>query len=540
MKANNNLMIQGTMSGAGKSLLTAGILRVLARKGYKVAPFKSQNMALNSYITEEGLEMGRAQVMQAEAAKVKPSVHMNPVLLKPDSDMGSQVIVQGKVIGNMSAKEYFQYKTNLIPRIMDSYQKLQKEYDAIVIEGAGSPAEINLKAQDIVNMGLAQMVDAPVLLVGDIDRGGVFAQLYGTYALLEKEEQERVKGFVINKFRGDKKILEPGLSMFAPKCPIPFEGVIPYVHLDIEDEDSLTGRFQRKGKEAVDVLKIGVVLFPHISNFTDFAPLEAIDGVSVEYVKNTMQWDAFHAVILPGSKNTIGDLRWMRRKGLESLVLKYANKGGTVLGICGGFQMLGKKLTDPNPNGILDETAPDGRKKLYTEHEQEQGVLTEHGLDLLPIETVFDNRKVTTRVRGVTEFIGKGRCEFSGYEIHMGETTYLKEGAEFSSIETEYGENGSKEHNLQKDLLHNASSQKMVRRDGAVNGNVAGTYVHGIFEDKSFTDAFIEMVCRRNHLDYANLSAVDFAKYKDTQYELLADTIEENLNMDTVYRLLGL
>ena len=271
------IMVQGTMSNAGKSLLTAGLCRIFKQDGYKVAPFKSQNMALNSFITEEGLEMGRAQVMQAEAAGITPSVYMNPILLKPTNETGSQVIVNGEVLGTMSAREYFAYKKNLIPEVKKAYDKLASEYDIVVIEGAGSPAEINLKREDIVNMGMAKTAKAPVLLVGDIDRGGVFAQLIGTVMLLEEDEREIVKGIIINKFRGDKTILDPGIEMLEKKSGIPVVGVAPYLNIEVEDEDSLTERFD--GKQEVDLIDIAVVRIPRISNFTDFNALEVIHGL---------------------------------------------------------------------------------------------------------------------------------------------------------------------------------------------------------------------------------------------------------------------
>ena len=303
------IMIQGTMSNAGKSLLCAGLCRIFKQDGYKVAPFKSQNMALNSFITDKGLEMGRAQVVQAEAAGIEPEVSMNPILLKPTNDVGSQVIVNGEVLGNMSARDYFKYKKELIPDVMKAFHKLEENYDIIVIEGAGSPAEINLKENDIVNMGLAKMVDAPVLLVGDIDRGGVFAQLLGTLLLLEEDEKERVKGLIINKFRGDKTILDPGIEMLEEKGNVPVIGVTPYLHVEIEDEDSLTERFT--SKKSGGLLDIAVIRTPRISNFTDFMVLENIPEVSLRYVKNVSEFGTPDMIILPGTKNTMGDLKWI-------------------------------------------------------------------------------------------------------------------------------------------------------------------------------------------------------------------------------------
>ena len=314
------IMVQGTMSNAGKSLLAAGLCRIFKQDGYRVAPFKSQNMALNSFITEEGLEMGRAQVMQAEAAGVHPMVCMNPILLKPTNHTGSQVIVNGEVLGNMSAKDYFAYKTKLIPDIKKAFRKLEAEADIIVIEGAGSPAEINLRENDIVNMGMAEMVDAPVLLAGDIDRGGVFAQLLGTLSLLADEEKARVKGLIINKFRGDKSILDPGIEILEEKGQVPVVGVIPYMDLSLEDEDSLTDRFDKKETDWID---IAIIRYPRISNFTDFNVFEQIKGVSVRYVTSVSELQSPDLIFLPGSKNTMGDLKWMRQNGLEAAVKKW-------------------------------------------------------------------------------------------------------------------------------------------------------------------------------------------------------------------------
>lgn len=291
------IMIQGTMSNVGKSLITAGLCRIFKQDGYKTAPFKSQNMSLNSYITKDGLEMGRAQVMQAEAAGIEPSVCMNPILLKPSSDTGSQVIVNGKVLGSMSAREYFAYKKTLVPEIQKAFDALSRDNDIIVIEGAGSPAEINLKQDDIVNMGMAELVNAPVLLVGDIDRGGVFAQLTGTMILLTEEEQKRVKGMIINKFRGDKTILEPGIEMLEEKVQIPVVGVTPYMNLELDDEDSLTERFDRKTKK--ELVDIAVIRFPRMSNFTDFNVFELIPNVSLRYVKKTGELGDPDMILLP-------------------------------------------------------------------------------------------------------------------------------------------------------------------------------------------------------------------------------------------------
>ena len=339
------IMIQGTMSNAGKSLVTAALCRIFKQDGYKVAPFKSQNMALNSFVTEDGLEMGRAQVMQAEAAGIDPDVHMNPILLKPTDDQGSQVIVNGKVIGNMRAKEYFEYKTSLVPDIKEALSFLEERFDIIVIEGAGSPAEINLKKNDIVNMGIAKLTNSPVLLVGDIDRGGVFAQLLGTIELLENDEKALVKGWIVNKFRGDKSILDSGITMLEERGGKPVVGVLPYMDLNLEDEDSLSERFIRREKGLIDVC---VIRLPHISNFTDYDVFEQFDEVSVRYVKNPREVIDADLVIIPGSKNTIADMKWLRENGFEAVLTKRAMDKKPIFGICGGYQMLGVSIEDPD------------------------------------------------------------------------------------------------------------------------------------------------------------------------------------------------
>ena len=372
-----SIMIQGTMSNVGKSLLAAGLCRIFKQDGYRVAPFKSQNMALNSYITSEGLEMGRAQVMQAEAAGIEPSVLMNPILLKPTNDVGSQVIVNGEVLATMRAKDYFKYKKTLIPDIMKAYHTLEEQSDIIVIEGAGSPAEINLKSDDIVNMGMAKMAKSPVLLVGDIDRGGVFAQLAGTMMLLEEEEKQLVKGLIINKFRGDKTILDPGIVMLEELCHRSVVGVTPYMDIDVEDEDSLSERMSNE--KAVGQIDLAVVQLPRISNFTDFNIFESIPGVSVRYVKRASQLGNPDLILLPGTKNTMSDLAWMRQSGMEAAVLKAHAAGCPIFGICGGYQMLGEELSDPS--GV-----------------EEGGTM--RGMGLLPMHTFFTEEKTRTRVNG--------------------------------------------------------------------------------------------------------------------------------------------
>ena len=494
------IMVQGTMSNAGKSLLAAGLCRIFKQDGYRVAPFKSQNMALNSFITEEGLEMGRAQVMQAEAAGIKPSVLMNPILLKPTNDVGSQVIVNGEVLGTMSARDYFKYKKKLVPDIMKAYNALAAENDIIVIEGAGSPAEINLKTEDIVNMGMAKMAKAPVLLVGDIDRGGVFAQLIGTVELLEEGERQMVKGLIINKFRGDKTILDPGVQMLEERSHIPVVGVAPYLNIQVEDEDSLTERFDRKTE--VDLIDIAVIRVPRISNFTDFNPFESIPGVSLRYVQHVSELKNPDMIILPGTKNTMEDLLWMRANGLETAVLKEAARGKIIFGICGGYQMLGETLSDPH-------------------HVEAGGTIK--GMGLLPMDTIFAENKTRTRVSGKFlnldgDLAALSGAELEGYEIHMGETVLKENAGHCVSIED-----------------HVSGSRK---EDGAYCKNVCGTYVHGVFDKEDVAEAVVRALGEKKGLDVSEMTGVDFTAFKETQYDILASELRKHLDMKKIYEIL--
>lgn len=498
-----SIMIQGTMSNAGKSVLAGGLCRVLKQDGYHVAPFKSQNMALNSYITKDGFEMGRAQVMQAEAAGIEPDVCMNPILLKPTSDTGSQVIVNGIPAGVMPAAEYFRYKKELIPDILHAYEKLKKTYDVIVIEGAGSPAEINLKKDDIVNMGLAEMVDAPVLLVGDIDRGGVFAQLVGTIMLLEEEEKKRIKGMVINKFRGDSSILRPGLSMLEDRTGIPVLGTVPYFDIDIDEEDSLTERFERKSHSGI--VDIAVIRLPRISNFTDFAPLEAMDEISLRYISMPSQLGDPDVVILPGSKNTISDLLWLRQSGMEAKILRYAGRGGIVLGICGGYQMLGESIADP----------------CGAEHKG-----TVRGMGLLPVRTVFQQEKHRTRISGKVLKMAGALADMAGtvlegYEIHMGSTTLDPGTMPLVELQNETRGAGG---------VH--------RTDGAQRKNVYGCYVHGIFDQEDISSAFLSSLLKHKGYNPGSIHVRNWHEYKEEQYDRLADIIRKSLKMEEIYRII--
>ena len=494
------IMIQGTMSNAGKSLLTAGLCRIFRQDGYRVAPFKSQNMALNSYITSEGLEMGRAQVMQAEAAGIEPSVLMNPILLKPTNDTGSQVIVNGEVLGTVSARDYFKYKKNLVPDIMKAFRALAEKNDIIVIEGAGSPAEINLKTDDIVNMGMAKMADAPVLLAGDIDRGGVFAQLYGTVELLEPEERNRIRGLIINKFRGDKTILDPGIEMLEEKCGIPVVGVAPYLDIQVEDEDSLTERFDRD--QETGLIDIAVIRIPRISNFTDFNPLESIPGVSLRYVKHTSDLKNPDVIILPGTKNTMEDLRWLRESGMEALILKAADRGTLIFGICGGYQMLGETLSDP--------------------HGVEAGG-SMRGMGLLPMDTIFAEKKTRTQVTGRFldldgDYETLSEVEFTGYEIHMGDSVRRNPAKPCTSVRDEVT---GKE-----------------KTEGTFTRNVCGTYVHGIFDKEEIALALIRAAGKKKGVDVSRMEGVDFASFKEQQYDILAAELRKHLDMKKIYEIL--
>ena len=492
MSRAKRIMVQGTMSGAGKSLLCAALCRIFAQDGYRVAPFKSQNMALNSFVTRDGLEMGRAQVVQAQAAGVEPDVRMNPILLKPSSDTGSQVIVGGEVRGQMSAAAYFRMKRQLIPEILAAFDSLSAEADIVVIEGAGSPAEINLKADDIVNMGLAKLVDAPVLLAGDIDRGGVFAQLYGTVALLEPEERARIAGLVINKFRGDVDILRPGLAMLEEKTGLPVLGVVPYLHVEIEDEDSLSERLN--ARDAVKPLDVAVIRLPHISNFTDFIPLEQHELLGVRYVQRARELSAPDLVILPGTKNTMEDLLWLRQSGLEAAVRRLAQAQTPVLGVCGGYQMLGQTLDDP---AGMESGKP----------------MSLAGLGLLPTRTTFDAQKRRTQVRAVALGAPFAGARMTGYEIHNGRTTV--NGEPFCRLA-----DGTPE--------------------GCVCKNVFGTYLHGLFDSGELTQALVKLLCARKGISPRETRPASMAEYRQAQFDLLADSVRRALDMGAVYRAMGM
>ena len=481
------IMLQGTSSHVGKSILTTALCRIFRQDGYSAAPFKSQNMALNSYITRDGLEIGRAQAMQAEAAGLEPSVMMNPILLKPTTDVGSQVIVNGRVRGNMRAAEYFRHKKELIPDILNAYNTLAAQHDIIVIEGAGSAAELNLKADDIVNMGFAKLVDAPVLLVGDIDRGGIFAQLLGTLMLIEEDERARIKGLIVNKFRGDKAIFQSGVDILEQRGGVPVAGVVPYIKCDIEDEDSLSDKLGNREKSGI--IDIAVIRLPHISNYTDLDVFLQYDGVSVRYVTKYTELGEPDMIVLPGTKSTIADTRWLRESGLEAAIKKAAGKV-PVFGICGGFQMLGRNISDPgNSEGGGDI----------------------EGMGLLDCGTVFAAEKHRAQTSG--RFAGVGGVfsalsglPFSGYEIHMGETA-----------------------------VHGSP---LLDCGGTFSGNVYGCYIHGLFDEPQVSSAVVRTLYERKGLHFDG-TGIDRRAYKERQFDILADSVRESLDMELIYRILG-
>ena len=498
-----SIMLQGTGSSVGKSLLCAALCRIFREDGYRVAPFKSQNMALNSFATKEGLEMGRAQVVQAQAAGVEPSVDMNPILLKPTSDKKSQVVALGKPIGNMTAMEYHRFKPNLRQLVKDTYDRLEAQNDVVVIEGAGSPAEINLKEGDLVNMWMAEAADAPVLLVGDIDRGGVFASLYGTVMLLEPEERARIKGMIVNKFRGDVKILEPGLRMIEDMLGIPVVGVVPWCDADIEDEDSVSDRL--RGVSGRGEITVAVVRLSHLSNFTDFQALSLHPGVTLKYAMRPQDLDGADVIILPGTKNTIDDLIDLRNRDMVAPIVRHARAGKLLVGVCGGYQMLGHLLRDP--------------------HGVESAAKEVGGLGLLDMEVAFHPEKRTVQAGGtlcgapdwLAALAGK---RIEGYEIHSGANTFGPDARFWMRLGDE-------------------------AIDGACNaaGNVLGTYLHGLFDDGALADALVRRARALKGLPEEPVSpeaaAVNMAAYREAQFDKLARTVRESLDMGAVYRILG-
>ena len=479
------LMIQGTTSDAGKSALVTGLCRLLARRNIAVAPFKPQNMALNSAVTADGGEIGRAQAVQAQAAGIPPHTDMNPVLLKPNSDKGSQVIVHGHATATMDAQDYHACKAFVRPAVLQSYQRLEKSYSTIIVEGAGSPAEINLRENDIANMGFAEAVDCPVILVADIDRGGVFAHLVGTMQLLSESEQARIKGFIINRFRGDIALLKPGLDWLEQRCNTPILGVLPYLHqLHLEAEDSLSHKATAVNGEG---LKVILPTLPRLSNHTDFDPLRLHPQVDLQLIQANQPIPAADLIILPGSKSVASDLEWLRREGWEAAIQRHLRYGGKLLGICGGFQMLGQTINDPN--GIEGEPG-------------EQA-----GLGYLEMQTTLQQKK---QLCNVTGRLLLEETRVTGYEIHAG----ISKGAA-----------------LEQPLVDLGS-----RSDGAISADqqIIGTYLHGLFESTESCNSLLRWAGLRE----PNTS--DYQQRREQGIDRLADAMAEHLDLNTIYRLLGL
>lgn len=496
------IMVQGTASSVGKSILVTALCRIFKQDGYSVCPYKSQNMSLNSYITLDGKEMGRAQVLQAYAAGLEPQVFMNPILLKPTTDKKCQIVFNGEIYGNSDAKQYHNLKVQFKDELKKQFQEIENNFDIIVMEGAGSPAEINLRENDIVNMGMAELVDAPVVLVGDIDKGGVFASLVGTLMLISDDERERVKGTIINKFRGDIALLEPGLEMLEDISKKECLGVVPHFTLALEDEDGAVDL----NKEITDKIDIAVIKLPHISNFTDFDALSCEEDVSLRYITNVKEFKNPDLLIIPGTKNTLGDLEALKTSGLYERILEHS-KHGEILGICGGYQMLGKTLEDPL--GI------------------ETDLKVMEGLGLLDVTTVFEEKKVTTRVEAKVcneelNCINNDKAiPLYGYEIHMGKTTIG-------------------EHSKPLFIINKKNNETVEYTDGAVNeaGNVMGTYIHGVFDGVNFREFIVNKL--RDKKGIEPKKSVVYESLRDKELDKLADIVRNSLDMNKIYEIMNL
>lgn len=498
-----HIMMMGTGSHVGKSILAAAFCRIFCQDGKKVAPFKAQNMALNSFVTADGLEMGRAQVAQAEAAGLAPDVRMNPVLLKPTGNASSQVIVMGKPIGNMSAREYHEGKSlKIFPFVTKALNELDEMYEVLVIEGAGSPAEVNLKANDIVNMRVAKYLRAPVLLVADIERGGALAAIVGTLELLDDDERELVKGIVINKFRGDVSLFASATDFLEKKTGVPVVGILPHLGaLGIDDEDSVSLDDTKTGDAGE--INIAVVRLPKLANFTDFYSLAAEAGVKLFYAENADELCGADMIIIPGSKNTAEDLLYLRAAGFENTIKKLFASDTPVVGICGGYQMLGEEICDP----------------LHAE--SETGSVK--GLGLLPMRTVFSAAKNTAQTTADCEMIFLGKTiaakNLSGYEIHMGETEFFSDAHPF--------------------CVTSRGGKKCAEREGLCGENVFGTYMHGLFDNDGFRLALINALRSKKNLPPLT-NTRNTAAEKEKSYNRLADAVRANLDVDAVRRIMGI
>lgn len=517
------LMVQGTSSSVGKSLLVAGLCRMLRQDGYRVAPFKAQNMALNAAVTEDGLEIGRAQAVQAEAAGIEPSADMNPILLKPEADSRCQVVLMGRPLESLPAREYYRRKGEFWEAVRISLARLRERYDVVLIEGAGSPAEINLRDGDLVNMRVALHAEAPVLLAGDIDRGGVFASLLGTLLLLTPEERALVKGLVINKFRGDVSLLGSGLRMLEERAGVPVLGVVPYLRdLLISEEDSASLEATSGGEGLLD---IAVIRLPRISNFDDFDLLAAEPAVNLRYVTDPLKLGRPDLVILPGSKGTVADLRFLRDTGLTAAIVALAQTGTAVFGICGGYQMMGERILDPL--GV------------------ESAELETPGLGLLPATTTFEREKRTVRVQarilsGAHPFASAAGETISAYEIHMGRTEHsgsrvfeLSEGGKEGEMERGRETTGpSLTPSVPRSLTHS--------QDGCAvaSGALMGTYLHGLFENGCVRRSLVDWLVARRGLP--SLLWSDAVARRDAEYDRLAGALRESLDIEALYRIIGL
>ncbi len=486
------LMIQGTGSGVGKSVITAALCRHFYRQGWKVAPFKAQNMALNSFVTVDGGEIGRAQAFQAQASGIEPRVTMNPILLKPCGDNLSQIIVMGRAEDNRNAKHYYSGREKYKEQAVKAFHSLSRDFDLVILEGAGSPAEINLKQQDLVNMYMAETADAPVLIVGDIDRGGVFAWMKGTYDLLTPDEQNRVRGFIINKFRGDLDILKPGLTQFENMVGKPVLGVIPYCgDLVVDEEDSLSFWDRPMTKIGAGSIDVAVIWFPRMANFTDLSPLEYDPSISMRYVSRAAQLGDPDLIVIPGSKNTPGDMLYLKAQGLDEAVRKCGLNGSIILGICGGYQMLGKKIHDP--------------------HHLENQETEVDAFNFFDYETTIEPDKVTRQVRRNTlsgPVFGTG-LTVEGYEIHMGRTRFK---SKYAPLFAE--ENG-------EDSLGVSNEE----------GTVIGTYLHGVLDNDGLRNAFLRHVCERRGLP-ALENPFDYRAFREEQLDRLEKLVTDSIDIN--------
>ncbi len=498
------IMIQGTASHVGKSLLTTALCRSLWKRGCAVAPFKAQNMSLNSFVAKEGGEIGMAQALQARAAGIEPSVDMNPVLLKPSAEVLSQVIIHGRVYGVMTAREYHAFKGQAKRFVIESFERLSRQYDVIVIEGAGSPAEVNLRKNDIANMGMAAIANSPVVIVGDIDRGGVFASLAGTVDLLTKNERARVAGFIINKFRGDAGLLKPGVNFLKRRTGVPLLGVMPYLNnLALPDEDSLS--LESREKHAVSknrrAIRIKIIKLPRISNFTDFDPFRYDPGAEMEFIEKADEIKGADFVIIPGSKNTLEDLLWLKQRGFQAPLRRFVDNGGMLAGICAGFQMLGKSVADPY--GV------------------ESGVTsTQAGLGFLEARTVLKKTKKTFRVKA--EVVAKGffRGHAEGYEIHAGDT-------------------GCAAPPFARITARNGRVVDVADGAAANGGLLWGTYMHGIFDNAAFKEALLNTLRGKKGLS-ATGRGPSHREATEGAIDALARAVEENIDMKKILRIIGL